>query len=246
LGRLTIDSPPSPTIWLHTEAGNNHEAREESKLIDAVEVFGTPKPERLLSRVLALATKPGDIVLDSFLGSGTTAAVAHKMGRRYIGIEMGEHARTHCVPRLQKVIAGEQGGISAAVGWKGGGGFRFCTLSQAAFDADGRINPEVRFGTLAAFIWHFETATPAAKTFNKPLLGRHNGTAYYLLYNGILGDKRPQGGNVLTHAVLQMLNEKYPHDGPRVIYGETTRLGDAKLSAEGVTFKQIPYDIKMR
>ena len=168
------------------------------------------------------------------------------MNRRYIGIEMGEHARTHCVPRLQKVIDGEQGGISEAVGWKGGGGFRFCTLGQTAFDADGRINPEVRFGTLAAFIWHYETATPAANALNKPLLGRHNGTAYYLLYNGILGDRRPQGGNVLTHAVLQMLNEQYPHDGPKVIYGETTRLGDAKLAAEGVTFRQIPYDIKSR
>ncbi|MGB0221305.1 MAG: site-specific DNA-methyltransferase [Sinimarinibacterium flocculans] len=212
----------------------------------AVEFKNGKKPERLVERCIELCTSPGDFVLDSFLGSGTTAAVAHKMGRRYIGIEMGEHARTHCVPRLQKVIDGEQSGISEAVGWKGGGGFRFCTLGQAAFDADGRINPDVRFGTLAAFVWHYETATPAAKTFNKPLLGRHNGTAYYLLYNGILGDKRPQGGNVLTHAVLQMLKEKYPHDGPKVVYGETTRLGDAKLAAEGVTFKQIPYDIKTR
>jgi adenine-specific DNA-methyltransferase len=168
------------------------------------------------------------------------------MGRRYIGIEMGEHARTHCLPRLQKVIEGEQGGISESVGWKGGGGFRFCTLGQAAFDADGRINPDVRFGTLASFIWHFETAMPGSKIFNKSLLGRHSGTAYYLLFNGILGDKRPQGGNVLTHAVLQTLKEQYPHDGPKVIYGETTRLGQAKLATEGVTFKQIPYDIKVR
>ena len=73
LSRLTIESPPSPTLWLHTEAGNNHEAREESKLVDATEVFGTPKPERLVRRILELATNPGDLVLDSFLGSGTTA-----------------------------------------------------------------------------------------------------------------------------------------------------------------------------
>jgi adenine-specific DNA-methyltransferase len=168
------------------------------------------------------------------------------MGRRFIGIESGAQARTLCIPRLQKVIEGEQGGVSEAVGWKGGGGFRFCTLGHAAFDADGHINADVRFGTLAAFIWHFETATPGAKTFNKPLLGKHNGTAYYLLFNGILGDKRPQGGNVLTHAVLQMLRERYPHNGPKVVYGEATRVGDARLAAEGVTFKQIPYDIKNR
>lgn len=235
------------TWWPHDEVGHTDESKKECNDLFGAEVsFGTPKPERLIRRILHIATNPGDIVLDSFLGSGTTAAVAHKMGRRYIGIEMGEHARTHCVQRLKKVIAGEQGGISEAVGWKGGGGFRFCMLGQAAFDADGRISPEVRFGTLATFIWHYETGTPAAKIFNRPLLGKHNGTAYYLLFNGILGDKRPQSGNVLTHAVLQMLHERYPHDGPKVIYGETTRLGDAKLAAEGVTFKQIPYDIKAR
>ena len=234
------------TWWAHEDVGHTDEAQKEGRLLFGSENFGTPKPERLMQRIVHIATNPGDLILDSFLGSGTTAAVAHKMGRRYIGIEMGDHARTHCIPRLEKVIAGEQGGISEAVGWKGGGGFRFCTLGQAAFDADGRINPDVRFATLASFIWHYETATPGAKTFNKPLLGKHNGTAYYLLYNGILGDKRPQGGNVLTHAILQMLKDKYPHDGPKVIYGETTRLGDAKLLAEGVTFRQIPYDIKTR
>tara|TARA_R110000822_G_scaffold86989_8_gene202285 strand:+ start:7663 stop:9189 length:1527 start_codon:yes stop_codon:yes gene_type:complete len=233
--------------WPHTEVGHSQEAKKESyALFDGSNAFSTPKPERLLHRIIHIATNDEDLILDSFLGSGTTAAVAHKMGRRYIGIEMGEHARTHCVPRLQKVIDGEQGGISKAVGWQGGGSFRFCTLGQAAFDADGRINPEVRFATLAAFIWHYETATPAAKTFDKPLLGEHNGTAYYLLFNGILGDRRPQGGNVLTHAVLQILKAQHPHDGPKVIYGETTRLGDAKLAAEGVTFRQIPYDIKSR
>lgn len=233
--------------WPHTEVGHSQEAKKESyALFDGSNAFSTPKPERLLHRIIHIATNDEDLILDSFLGSGTTAAVAHKMGRRYIGIEMGEHARTHCVPRLQKVIDGEQGGISKAVGWQGGGSFRFCTLGQAAFDADGRINPEVRFATLAAFIWHYETATPAAKTFDKPLLGEHNGTAYYLLFNGILGDRRPQGGNVLTHAVLQILKAQHPHDGPRVIYGETTRLGEAKLAAEGVVFKQIPYDIKSR
>src|SRR5699024_3863691 len=84
------------------------------------------KPEKLIRRIIDISSKPGDIVLDSFLGSCTTAAVAHKMGRRYIGIEIGEHAKTHCQPRLKQVVDNEQGGISKAVEWKGGGGFRFC------------------------------------------------------------------------------------------------------------------------
>ena len=138
------------------------------------DTFATPKPEELLQRVLHISTDPNDLVLDSFLGSGTTAAVAHKMGRRWIGIEMGEHAATHCLPRLKKVIDGEQGGISKAVGWGvaalsgeagestllkpwNGGGFRFMRLGETIFDDTGRINPTVRFATLAAFIWQQET-----------------------------------------------------------------------------------------
>ena len=199
-----------------------------------------------MARIFAIATNPGDIVLDSFLGSGTTAAVAHKMGRRYIGIEMGEHAQTHCLPRLEKVIDGEQGGISQQVGWQGGGGFRFCKLGSAAFDANGALHPDVKFNALAAYLWHFETGTPGKARYDKPRLGVHNGTAYYLLYNGILGDRRPEAGNVLTSAVLEMIQDKLPHDGPKVIYGETTSLGSARLARLGITFKQTPYDIPQR
>jgi adenine-specific DNA-methyltransferase len=236
------------SIWPHTEAGHTQDAkREVMALFPGETPFGTPKPERLIQNILHIATTPGDLVLDSFLGSGTTAAVAHKMGRRYIGIEMGEHARTHCVPRLQKVIEGEPGGISQAVNWQGGGGFRFYTLGEPVFDADGAINPAVRFAPLAAYLWHFETRQPAAQTFDSPLLGVHEGTAIYLLYNGILGDKRPEGGNVLTSAVLKHLESLHPHSGPRIVYGECTRLlSQARLQEAGVTFKQIPYDIKAR
>lgn len=234
------------SLWKHSLAGHTQEAAREMLQLFGEGVFSTPKPERLIQTVLTIATDVDDLVLDSFLGSGTTSAVAHKMRRRHIGIELGEQAHTHIIPRLNSVIENEQGGISKAVSWQGGGGFRFCTLGETAFDADGRINPGVRFNTLASFIWHFETATPAADTFDKPLLGVHDGKAYYLLYNGILGDKRPNGGNVLTRPVLQMLKELHPHDGPKIIYGETTRLGDASLAAEGVTFQQIPYDIKVR
>ena len=244
--------------------------------------FGTPKPERLLQRILQVATHPNDLVLDSFLGSGTTAAVAHKMGRRWIGIEMGEHAATHCLPRLEKVIAGEQGGISQAVGWQGGGGFRFARLGAPVFDAQGCIHPEVRFATLAAFVWQQETGTalnPANGQAGTPWLGTHSvfdscsrlpdapeeaisietaapepvlrsRTAYYLLFNGILGDKRPASGNVLTRAVLDALLQLHastPHpEAPLVVYGEANRLGPETLSRARVTFRHIPYDVKAR
>ncbi len=242
-----IDGVVPWTWWPHEEAGHTDEAKRESQsLFGADTAFGTPKPERLLFRVLHIATSPGDLVLDSFLGSGTTAAVAHKMGRRYIGIEMGEHAKTHCVPRIEKVMGGEQGGISEAVGWAGGGGFQFCKLGDTAFDAEGHINPGIKFPTLAAFVWHFETGEPTKKSFETPFLGVKDGVAYYLLYNGILGDRRPAGGNVLTHPVLEILDEYFPHDGPRVIYGETSRIGESRLAAEQITFRQIPYDIKVR
>lgn len=91
------------------------------------------KPESLIKQVLEMATEEGDLVLDSFLGSGTTAATAHKMGRRWIGIEMGEHAYTHCKVRLDNVIAGEQGGISKEVGWQGGGGYKFYELAEQQY-----------------------------------------------------------------------------------------------------------------
>src|SRR5690348_4831503 len=126
----------SKTIWFRTEVGDNQDAKREVKIFNSDSVFATPKPERLIERVLQLASNEGDIVLDSFLGSGTTAAVAQKMGRKWIGVELGEHAITHCVPRLKKVTDGEQGGISKAVNWKGGGGFKFYTLAPSLLNED--------------------------------------------------------------------------------------------------------------
>ena len=118
----------SKTIWFRDEVGDNMEAKGE--LLDLDLLFGTPKPERLLERILTLATKAGDVVMDFFLGSGTTAAVAHKMGRRYIGVEQMDYVQTLAVERLKKVIGGEQGGISAKVAWKGGGSFVYCELAK--------------------------------------------------------------------------------------------------------------------
>ncbi|NNM58091.1 site-specific DNA-methyltransferase [Acidocella sp.] len=238
--------------WTNKEVGHNQEAKKEiHALFGAVNAFDTPKPERLIQRILNIATNPGDLVLDSFLGSGTTAAVAHKMGRRYIGIEMGEHAETHCAPRLKKVIEGEQGGISESAGWKGGGGFRFYRLGPPVFDEDGHIRANIRFPVLAAHIWFSEAGTPWRKTRATPFLGIRDGRAFALLYNGILGDKRPDGGNVLTRATLALIRSaivKIDPDfaGPVTIYGEQSRLTAPTLEREAVTFKQTPYDIKAR
>ena len=234
------------TWWPHEEAGHTDEAKKEANVLFGGDVsFGTPKPERLIQRILHIATKKNQLILDSFLGSGTTAAVAHKMGLRYIGIEMGEHAVTHCQPRLKKVIEGEQGGISEAIGWKGGGGFRFYQLGPTVFDTEGNINQKIRFNHLAAHIWFCETKTALQQKKKSPLLGVHEatGTAYYLLYNGVLGDKTVNGGNVLTMPLLKSLPT---HDGPKVIYGETCRLSPEKLKSLNILFKQTPYDVKAR
>lgn len=127
------------TWWPADEVGSNQEAKRDHlrKLLPDIEPFETPKPERLLQRILTIATNPGDWVLDSFAGSGTTGAVAHKMGRRWIMVELGEHCHTHIIPRLRKVIDGEdRGGITEAVGWKGGGGFRYYRLAPSLLEKD--------------------------------------------------------------------------------------------------------------
>ncbi len=134
----------SMTIWTYDEVGHNQDAKKEVKQFNSKDVFDTPKPEKLLQRILHLATNPGDLVLDSFAGSGTTGAVAHKMGRRWIMVELGEHCHTHIIPRLQKVIDGtDQGGISKAVNWQGGGGFRYYRLAPTLIVNDAWGNPVI-------------------------------------------------------------------------------------------------------
>ncbi len=237
------------TLWSYEDVGHTQVAKKEIVNLFGSEVFGTPKPEMLIQRILHIATNPGDLVLDSFLGSGTTAAVAHKMGRRYIGIEMGEHAVTHCRPRLQKVIEGEQGGISKSVGWQGGGGFRFYRLGPTVFDEAGQIRRDIDFNVLAAHVWFSETKRPWNGTGASPFLGLYDGRAYALLYNGILGDKRPAGGNVLIRATLDRIRYEIARlntsfNGELTIYGEQSRLTATTLERENIVFKQMPYDLK--
>lgn len=153
------------TLWFHDDVGTNAEAKVEVRTlfqgVEDADVFMTPKPEKLVRRILEIATNPNDLILDSFAGSGTTGAVAHKMGRRWIMVELGEHCHTHIIPRLQKVIDGEdQGGISKAVNWQGGGGFRYYRLAPSLLqhDAYGNwvVNKEYNAEMLAAAICKLE------------------------------------------------------------------------------------------
>jgi adenine-specific DNA-methyltransferase len=149
------------SIWKHTLAGHTQEAAKEMMGLFGVDKFSTPKPERLLHTVLHIATNPGDLVLDSFAGSGTTGAVAHKMGRRWIMVELGEHCHTHIVPRLQKVIDGQDpGGVTQATGWQGGGGFRYYELAPTLLATDrwGNlvVNPEYDAAMLSAAMCKLE------------------------------------------------------------------------------------------
>ncbi|MDO5319562.1 MAG: site-specific DNA-methyltransferase [bacterium] len=241
------------TWWPSEETGHNDESKKEMlALFDKQNIFDTPKPERLIQRIIHIATNPGDLVLDSFLGSGTTAAVAHKMGRRWIGIEMGEHAKTHCAVRLRKVVDGEAGGVSKAVGWQGGGGFRYYDLGEAILKPDGTLTEDIPFETMAAHVWFTETERPYGRPARKStVLGIHEGVAYALLYNGILGDRSVGGGNVLTKKTLKVIQEDLVAAGigevkKLVVYAEACRLSADTLAAEKIVFRQTPYDLVVR
>lgn len=155
------------SFWSAQEVGTNAQAKLEIVNLFPNEVpFSTPKPEALIHRAIHIATNPGDIVLDSFAGSGTTGAVAHKMGRRWIMVELGEHCHTHIIPRLKKVIDGEdKGGITESTGWQGGGGFRYYSLAPSLIINDrwGNpvINPEYNAAQLAEALCKLEGFTYA-------------------------------------------------------------------------------------
>lgn len=149
------------SIWGYDEAGHNQESKLEVEKLFPGSPFSTPKPEKLLKRVIEVATKPGDLVLDSFAGSGTTGAVAHKMGRRWIMVELEETCHTHIIPRLKKVVDGDdKGGITDAVNWHGGGGFRYYKLAPSLIINDrwgnSVVNPEYNAGHLAEALCKIE------------------------------------------------------------------------------------------
>jgi adenine-specific DNA-methyltransferase len=128
------------TWWTSDEVGHNQEGKREVKALNPYDIFPTPKPERLIERIINIATNKGDIVLDSFAGSGTTGAVAHKLGRKWINIELGEHCNTHILPRLKNVVDGsDEGGITKSVSWLGGGGFKFYKLADSLLIKDEKL-----------------------------------------------------------------------------------------------------------
>lgn len=207
--------------------------------------FDYPKPRRLVAYLTGLYSTPGDIILDAFAGSGTTGhavLAAEVEDLHFILVEMEETTATEVVaPRMKYVI----NGYTPATGKNRrhvpgtGGGFQFCKLSkEPLFTANGQIRDDVKFAQLAEFVWFAETGTGYKPRGKSPLLGVHEGRAIYLLYNGILGDKSVDGGNVLTSPVLDLLPE---HAGPRVIYAAACRLGTPRLNREGIVFKQTPY-----
>ena len=208
--------------------------------------FDYPKPRKLVTYLISLYSKPGDIVLDAFAGSGTTghAALSSEIDNlRFVLVEMDEKNATQVVAQRLKLAVSGYAPIAGKnrKQIKGlGGGFQFCKLSkEPLFAADGQIREDVTFTQLAEFVWFAETGTGYKATRRKsPLLGVHEGRAIYLLYNGILDDLAIDSGNVLTGVVLDKLPR---HDGLRVIYAAACRLGTPRLNREGIVFKQTPY-----
>lgn len=238
----SISGEPLTTLWDDILSNNIHKE-------GGIEFPKGKKPEALIKRCFELATKPGDLVMDSFAGSGITAAVALKMQLRWITIEMGEHAKSHTAPRLKFVVEGiDPSGISNDVGWKGGSGFRFCTLGEPLFDADGNVSPAVTYPDLAAHVFFCETGSPIPHRADgsTPLIGTFQGRAIYLLHNAnAVGVASTNAGNVLTGGVLDTLPLPEPgFTGARIVYGEGCTVPDDRLSRLGVTFKQIPYQIE--
>ncbi len=217
----------------------------QRKMFNGKQVFPNPKDHEVIMHLIRYVTDANDLILDSFGGSGPTGHAVLESNRvlggnrHFILVEMDEDiCQKVTAHRLRTAIEGYDNTPGL------GGGFRFCTLGDPLTDEDGNIRSSVRFRDLAHHVFFTETGLPLPKkvTAKNPLLGEHEGTTYYLLFNGVLGDKRHDGGNVLTTKVLESLSS---HTGRRVIYGEGCRLSPARLKRENIVFKQIPYEVKV-
>jgi adenine-specific DNA-methyltransferase len=219
------------TWWPHEESGHTDEAKRESQNLFGVDMaFETPKPERLLNRILHIATNPGDLVLDSFAGSGTTGAVAHKMGRRWIMVELGDHAKTHIVPRLQKVIDGtEKGGVTDAAGWKGGGGYRFTRLAPSLLEKDAWgnwvIRKEYNPAMLAEAMCKHFNFTYAPSTEHFWMHGHSSETSFiYVTTNSLTGEQlRALSEEVGENRSLLICCKAFEEQGARAFTNLTIR-----------------------
>lgn len=219
------------TWWPHGEVGHSQEAKREiQSLFPATLPFDTPKPERLVERVIRIATNPGDLVLDSFAGSGTTGAVAHKMGRRWIMVELGDHAKTHIVPRMQKVIDGsDKGGVTEATGWKGGGGYRFARLAPSLMEKDAWDNWVIRAeynpAMLAEAMCKHFNYTYAPSTEHFWMHGHSSETSYiYVTTNSLTGAQlRALSEEVGEHRSLLICCSAYEEAGTSALSNLTIR-----------------------
>jgi len=223
------------TIWLHTEVGNTQEAKKEvlPYATGVEDVFPTPKPERLLKRIIEIASNQGDWILDSFAGSGTTGAVAHKMGRRWIMVEFGEHCQTLVLPRLSNVIDGADTlGISESVGWKGGGGFRYYRLAPSLLEKDKFdnwvISKQYNPAMLAEAMCKFEGFTYAPSD-----------TEYWIHGHSTEQDFIYVTTQTLTRDQLQKLSDEVGENRSLLVCCSAFRVKDVS-SFSNLTIKKIP------
>ena len=221
------------TIWYADDVGTNDTAKRHSNELFDGNGFDNPKPEELLRRVLDIATNQGDLVLDSFAGSGTSGAVAHKMDRRWIMIELGDHCQTHIIPRLKKVIDGlDRGGITDAMGWKGGGGFRYCRLAPSMLVRDkfGNwvISKQYNAAMLAEAMCKFEGFTYAPSD-----------TEYWIHGHSTERDFIYVTTQTLTRAQLQKLSDEVGDSRSLLVCCSAFRLKDTS-QFPNLTIKKIP------
>lgn len=235
--------------WKHEDSGHTDEAKKEIEKVLFDRGFDTPKPTRLIQRILQIASDKDSITLDSFAGSGTTAHAVLKQNeidggnRKFILVEMENNiAEEITSERVRRVAGGYSNAKGEAVEGLGGG-FQYCRLSEdPLFNEFGDIRDDVSFDQLADFVWFAETGLGYTGARDGALLGAHQEVGVYLLFNGILGDRKPEGGNILTHKILEALPQ---FDGQKVIYAAASRIGQEALDRLGIIFKQTPYSIQV-
>ncbi len=237
------------TLWPYSEVGHTQDAKKELLAIcdfkDSASVFITPKPTKLLRRILEVATDKDSIILDSFAGSGTTghAVLSYNKedggNRRFIMVEMdNEICQGITAQRITRAVQGHKN-IQPL-----GGGYRFCQLGDPLFNPEGQIGDAVSYRDLAHHVFFIATGEPLPHDadLKTPLLSVVKDVAVYLLFNGILGDKSEAGGNVLTREILASLPH---HNGTRIVYGNGCRISPERLRHENIIFRQIPYEVRV-
>ena len=237
------------STWLDSH-GYNADATRELKDLFGEKAFDTPKPTQLISWIVSIHQDDDALVLDSFAGSGTTAHAVLNLNkqdggnRRFILVEMEPKITCEVTAeRVRRVAEGYKNAKGEKIEGLGGG-FRYCELGEPLFYKTGKIREYVSFADLARHVYFTETGEPLpyGSATNSPFLGECRGVGIYLLYNGILGDKTANGGNVLTRAILAQLPK---YDGQKVIYCAGCLLGRDRLQAERIIVRQTPYEIKI-